>query len=106
MNKYNIRITTTADKDMKEIYNYIAKKLSSPQNAKDQYDRIAKAILSLQFFPRRYVLFDVEPEHSYGLRKMVIDNYLVCYIVDEKNVVITDVIYGASNVHSKLINRH
>ena len=33
---------------------------------------------------------------------MVIDNYLVCYIVDPDKVTVTDVLYGASNVHARL----
>ena len=37
---------------------------------------------------------------------MVIDNYLVCYIVDPDKVTVTDVLYGASNVHARLKTRH
>ncbi len=33
---------------------------------------------------------------------MVIDNYLICYIVDPDKVTVTDVLYGASNVHARL----
>ena len=34
------------------------------------------------------------------MRKMVVDNYIVCYIVDPGIVTVTDVLYGAANVHS------
>ena len=37
---------------------------------------------------------------------MVIDNYLICYIVDLDKVTVTDVLYGASNVHARLKARH
>jgi hypothetical protein len=37
---------------------------------------------------------------------MVVDNYLVCYIVDPEVVTVTDVVFGASNVHERLIERH
>lgn len=37
---------------------------------------------------------------------MVIDNYLVCYIVDPDTVTVTDVLYGAPNVHARLKARH
>lgn len=37
---------------------------------------------------------------------MVIDNDLVCYIVDPDKVTVTDVLYGASNVHARLKARH
>lgn len=38
--------------------------------------------------------------------QIVIDNYLVCYIVDPDKVTVTDVLYGASNVHARLKARH
>lgn len=37
---------------------------------------------------------------------MIIDNYLVCYIADPDRVTVTDVLYGASNVHARLKARH
>ena len=78
----------------------------APESAIRQYNRIAEAILSLNTFPQRYPLFDLEPEHSWKIRKMVVDNYLVCYIVDSDKVTVTDVLYGASNVHNRLNRRH
>ena len=36
---------------------------------------------------------------------MTVDNYSVCYVVDEDRVVIINVLYGASDIHSKLMNR-
>ena len=46
------------------------------------------------------------PERSWNMRHMVIDNYLVCYMVDQGVVTVTDVLYGASNVHARLLERH
>lgn len=37
---------------------------------------------------------------------MIVDNYMVCYIVDEETVTITDVLYGASDIHNRLNDRH
>ena len=37
---------------------------------------------------------------------MVVDNYIVCYIVDPGIVTVTDVLYSAANVHSWLKRRH
>ena len=33
-------------------------------------------------------------------------NYLVCYIIDPGVVTVTDVLYGASNIHARLQERH
>jgi len=106
MKKYTVNITDEALADMEALYNYIAFKLLAPGNAIGQYNRIADAILSLDEYPNRFELFESEPEHSWGMHKMVVDNYLVCYIVDDDTVTVTDVLYGASDVHYRLQERH
>ena len=106
MEKYEVNITDEALDDMEKIYEYIAFELLSPENAMGQYNRIADAILTLDSLPDRFALFESEPEHSWGMRRMVVDNYLVCYIVDPGIVTVTDVLYGASIVHVRLSERH
>ena len=106
MEKYIVDITDEALADMEALYEYIAVELQAPENAMGQYDRIADAILSLDTFPDRFGLFESEPEHSMGIHKLVVDNYLVCYVIEPKIVTVTDVLYGASDVHYKLLNRH
>ena len=106
MDKYEVEITDEAFADMDTLYNHIAKTLHSPENAIGQYNRIADAILTLDTFPEKYMLFDSEPEHSWGLHRMVVDNYLVCYVIDPGIVTVTDVLFGASDVHTRLGERH
>jgi len=106
MDKYEVRVTDEALTDMERIYDYIANELLSSDNAMGQYNRIADAILTLDSFPDRFALFEMEPEHSWGMRRMVVDNYLVCYIIDPGVVTVTDVLFGASNVHFRLGERH
>ena len=84
MDKYEVKITDEALADMEKIYEYIAIQLLAPENAMEQYNRIADAILTLDSFPDRFALFELEPEHSWGMRRMVVDNYLVCYILDSR----------------------
>ena len=105
MDKYEVKITDEALADMDGIYNYIANILLTPENAMGQYNRIAEAILTLESYPERYPIFDSEPEHSWEMRRMVVDNYLVCYIVDPGKVTVIDVLFGASNVHVRLQER-
>ena len=105
MEKRIVEITQTALDDMEEIYDYIADVLLTPENAMGQYNRIADAILTLESNPERCPVFEAEPQ-SWRMRRMVIDNYLVCYIVDPDKVTVTDVLYGASNVHARLKARH
>jgi plasmid stabilization system protein ParE len=77
MEKFEVKITNEALEDMEKIYEYIAVKLHAPENAMGQYNRIADAILTLDANPERFALFDSEPEHSWRMRRMVVDNYFI-----------------------------
>ena len=45
---------------------------------------------------------DSEPERSMKLRRMLVDNYSVFYVVKEDRVIVTDVLYSASNIEERL----
>ena len=66
---------------------------------------IADGKMTLDFYPDRFGLFECEPEHSMG-NKMIVDNYVVCYVIDPGVVTVTDVLYGASDIHKRLLDRH
>lgn len=78
---------------MEQFYNYIAFVLLAPDNAMGQYDRIAYAILKLNVFMERFRIMDSEPEHTKGIRRMLIDNYSVFYVIKHIRVIVTDVLY-------------
>lgn len=106
MENYTVQVTEEALSDMEAVYRYIAEKLLSPENALGQYNRIADEILSLDTFPERYRLVDFEPERSAGLRRMLVDNYSVFYVVRENCVIVTNVLYSASDIEQRLKERH
>ena len=58
---YTIKITDQADNDIRNIYEYIAYELQSPEKASGQLDRIEKCIMSLDDMPGRYRFYDREP---------------------------------------------
>ena len=105
MGNYTVQITEEALSDMEAIYCYIVEKLPSPENALEQYNRIADEILSLQIFPERYRLVDFEPERSQGLRRVLAGSYSVFYVVRENRVIVTDVLYSASDIEQRLKER-
>ena len=39
-----------------------------------------------------------------GIRRMVVDNFLVCYVIEADVVTVTNVLYGASDVRQRLKN--
>ena len=102
MKTYSVEITNEALVDMQALYDYIAYELLSPENAAGQYDRIADRILGLDAFPEKYRLVDFEPERSMRLRRMCVDNYSVFYVIQEERVVVTNVLYSASDIENRL----
>lgn len=102
MEQYQVKITAKVYEDMRDIYNYIADSLHTPDTALKQYDRIASAIESLDVSPKRIKLMDTEPECSQGLRQLLIDNYSVFFVVNDNVVTVLRVIYSASNIRRKL----
>lgn len=102
MKQYTVEITNEALTDMEQIYNYIANDLLSPEIAMNQYDRIADAILTLDTLAERIRIMDAEPEHSRGIRRMLVDNYSVFYVVQGEQVIVTDVLYSGTDIDSLL----
>lgn len=106
MNEYAVNIADTALADMEALYDYIANVKLSPENAMRQYNRIADALLTLDMFPDRFGVLASEPEHSLGIHRMIVDNFLIYYVIDPGVVTVTDVLYGASDVHNRLRTRY
>jgi len=102
MEQYKVEITKEELRDMEDIYNYIALELLSPENAMGQYNRIADEILTLDTFPQRYRIMDSEPEKEMELRRMLVDNYSVFYTIRGDKVIVTDVLYTASDIEARL----
>ena len=102
MKQYVVEITDEALEDMEQLYNYIAYVLLAPETAMGQYNRIADEIIKLDVFPERFRIMDSEPEHSKGIRRMLVDNYSVFYIIKEDKVIVTDVLYSASDIEERL----
>ena len=102
MKHYKVEIPEEALQDMEDIYNYIAIDLLASENAMGQYDRIADEILTLDTFPERFRIMDSEPEKRMELRRMLVDNYSVIYTICDERVIVTDVLYTASDIEARL----
>jgi addiction module RelE/StbE family toxin len=102
MKQYSVQITDKALEDMEEIYTYIAEQLQAPESAMGQYNRIAEAIQKLNVFPERVRIMESEPEHSMGLRQLPIDNFSAFYMVEDDKVIVTRVLYSASDISKRL----
>lgn len=105
--KYKIEISEQADKDLRNIYEYIAFELQAPENASGQIDRLEKHILSLDSMPEKYRIYDKEPWKSRGLHILPVDNYAVLYIpdTDTKVVTILRIMYSGRDIDKQLYHK-
>lgn len=98
-NNYSLKFTPIADEDLDEIYHYISCKLFAEGAAITIMNKIENCIMKLEHFP--YFGSYVLDEHlkNKGYRKLVIENYIVFYLVNEaeKQVVIMRILFGASD---------
>lgn len=102
MKRYVVEITDEALADMEQLYHHIAYVLQAPENAMNQYNRIADAILTLDTLAERIYIVESEPERRRGMRRLLVDNYSVFYVIQRDKVIVTDVLYSASDIESRL----
>lgn len=102
--EYEVKITTYALWQMREIVGYISATLQSPENAARWLDAVKKEMASLSSMPARIPLTEEEPWRSQGVHKMVIKNFLVYFWIDNDNlcVWITAVVYGGRSQRQQL----
>lgn len=94
-NKYEIVLTDTAKEELDKIYEYISKTLKEEPAANRLMEKIENSILVLEEHPYSGREVHIKP-HDEVYRKLVIDNYIALYEVNEKQkeVSIYRVIYG------------
>lgn len=102
MKQYKVQVAREAERDLEQIYDYIANTLQAPGTALKQYDRLADGIMSLQIFPERCRLFDTEPERRKGMRRLLVDRYSVIYVVQGGVVSVLRVLYSSSDLAARL----
>ena len=102
MKHYTVEITNEALADMEQLYNHIAYVLQAPENAMDQYNRIADAILTLDTMAERIRIMESEPERSKEMRRLLVDNNSVFFVIQGDKVIVTDELYSESDIESRL----
>ncbi|HAI88012.1 MAG TPA: type II toxin-antitoxin system RelE/ParE family toxin [Firmicutes bacterium] len=87
--EYAVYMTSSAHRDLAEIVQYIAGELAEPITAAKQVDRLESAIASLAVMPSRTSPVADERLRAMGVRKLLVDNYLVFYVVSECAAAVT-----------------
>lgn len=77
--KYSIKFTPHSRNDLDNIFDYISNTLYAPESAKNLMQKIEKSILNLSDYPLMSPLIDDKLLARKGLRKLVIDDYIVIY---------------------------
>jgi toxin ParE1/3/4 len=87
MKSYSVLMTHIATDDLKGIAAYIANELREPATAKKLVSKLREEVMSLAELPTRQALVADETLAIQGIRKLLIDNYVVFYVVTEKETV-------------------
>ena len=103
-NNYSLKFTPKAGKDLEQIYVYISEKLFNDIAANNLLEKIENSIISLKEFPCSGSLISDELLKSKGYRKLVVENYIVFYLVNksEKQVVVMRILYNAQKYQNFL----
>ena len=95
---YNYKITEPAEKDLDEILNYIAIILLNPTAAKSFYLKLSNSIENICEFPEGGAKLDNGLFVDDAVRKVIIDNYLLHYKIQDEMIYILRIIYGKRNL--------
>lgn len=95
MAKYKVRIYRSAKRDLEEIIEYL--NTLSQTAALKQYDHIIEKIRSLSEMPDRCALLKNLHMQLKGYRILIIDNYMVFFIIKDETIQIRRILYGRRN---------
>jgi addiction module RelE/StbE family toxin len=100
--KYKIEYLPIADRDLTEIFSYIAVDLAAPQAAANLLEKIGQAIQTLETFPYAYPVYHSTEIHTetFEFRSLIVASYLVFYYVTENTVTIARVVYGKRDMRN------
>jgi addiction module RelE/StbE family toxin len=94
--KYTLRYLPVADADLVEIFDFNAK--DSPNRALSYLEKIDRRIGSLEQHPK----LGRVPRHpklrAYGYRVLIVESYLVFYIIRGQTIEIHRVVHGSRNL--------
>ena len=100
MDKYKVKVYPRANRELDQIYEYIANEKLAPENAKGQVDRIKKSILSLDTFPQSHQERNEGRYAEKGYCQLLIDNDIAIFRIDEpcKTVYVVTIQYQGRNI--------
>ncbi|WP_106497264.1 type II toxin-antitoxin system RelE/ParE family toxin [Lentibacillus sp. Marseille-P4043] len=103
--KYTIKFAPKAFEDLDEIYSYITDDLYNEGAADSLLKKIETSVMRLKEFPFSCSFVTDEILKSKGYRKLVIENYIAFYLIEEeeKQVVVMRVLFGAQKFGRRVL---
>ena len=96
---YEIEFTEDTRDEIREIYEYISKNLINEDAAKRLMRKMRKNVMDLAESPKIYVKIEKKDRMKREFRRMVVDNFVILYTIDEdkKTIYISHMYYGRRN---------
>ena len=96
---YEIEFTESARDEIRAVYEYISKSLVNEDAAKRLMRKMRTNIMNLTKSPEIYVKIEKKDRLKRNFRRMVVDNFIVLYTIDEykKTIYISHMYYGKKN---------
>lgn len=100
MERYKVLIFPTAKQDLTDIVEYLNS--LSPETALKYYDMLTEGIAGLSTFPFRCPRPKDLALAAKGYRYLLVGNYLVFYMVENRTVQIRRILYAKGNYQALL----
>lgn len=99
---YTVRYAPQALDDLRDLYSYVAFSLKESATAQKLVNRIRKAARSLDALPGRYPVVDWEPWQSMGMHRFTVEDFLLCYLIDQsiRTVTLVRIVYGGRDLQN------
>lgn len=91
--RHTLRLLSIAEQDLAEAITFIA--ADNPEAAETLLDRFEKALRNLQEHPHIGRGTDDAELLRLNYRYLIVDNFLVFYVVEKRNIIVHRIIHGA-----------
>ncbi len=94
--EYSYQLTRKALEDLDDAVGYIANKLGSPSSASAFLEKMESALSEICSYPKIVPSVRNDYLNIHGIRKNAVGNFLLYFLPDEKNQMITilRIVYG------------
>ena len=100
MERYKVKIYPSAQRDLRDIVDYL--NTLSPSAALQYYDKLTQEIASLSTMPERCPRPRDLALAAKGYRYLIVENYLIFYVVSGGTVQIRRILYGCRDYRALL----